>query len=86
MCRCPARPFGAGLSRQRTVRVTDAIEITSCQVSLKRKIGPVSAHTRMMDAAAAKVTGRPLMWAVPFVSRVNQLRDFVGCMEALLRA
>jgi hypothetical protein len=35
---------------------------------------------RMIDAATTKVTGRPVMWAVPFVNRVNQLLDFVGRM------
>lgn len=45
----------------------------------KRKIGPVT-HTKMMDAATTRVTDRPVMCAVPFVNRVNQLRDFVGRM------
>ena len=78
-------PWASRLDPMAALRIVVPVLITSCQVSLKRKIGPVSAHTRMMDAASAKVIGRPLMWAVPFVSRVNQLRDFVGRMEALRR-
>jgi hypothetical protein len=32
----------------------------------------------MTPAAVMKVTGRPAVCAVALVSRVNQLRDFVG--------
>jgi hypothetical protein len=55
-----------------------AVLITSCHVSLNPKNGPIAAHATMTPAAVMKVTGRPAVCAVALVSRVNQLRDFVG--------
>jgi hypothetical protein len=52
--------------------------MTSCYVSLNPNIGPVTAHTRMTATATTNETGRPVMWAVHLVSRVNQVRGFVG--------
>ena len=46
--------------------------MTSCQVSLKPKIGPVIAHRTTMAAARANVDRRPESCAVFFANRVNQ--------------
>src|SRR5690349_16900508 len=46
----------------------------SCQVSLKPKIGPLSAHAMMMSTAVQNVAGRPEARAVDFAKRVNRLR------------
>src|SRR5687767_13659962 len=52
--------------------------MTSCQVSLNAKSGPVIAQMRITETAVMKVKGRPVACAVDFVNRVNQLRDRVG--------
>ena len=43
----------------RKVTMVVPVLITSCQVSLKPKIGPASAQIRTMATASTKVTGRP---------------------------
>ena len=43
--------------------------MTSCQVSLKWKIGPVAAHTRMTMTAARKVAGFPVNVEAHFARR-----------------
>src|SRR5687767_3201904 len=62
----------------RNVTIVVPVLITSCQVSLKPKTGPVTAHATMIDAAMMNVSGRPDACAVALVRRVNQLRGFVG--------
>src|SRR5512133_2351915 len=64
----------------RKVTMVVAVLMTSCHVSLKRKYGPNAAHPTMTADAMTKVEGRPAMWAVHFVSRVNHERDLVGLM------
>src|SRR5437867_1535608 len=66
----------------RNVTIVVPVLITSCHVSLKPKCEPKSAHTTIITAARMKVAGRPEMWAVHFVSRVNHVRDLVGLMVA----
>src|SRR6185503_10004200 len=56
--------------------------MTSCQVSLKPKSGPLTAQATMMPAAMKKVTGRPDARAVHLAMRVNRERDLVGLMRA----
>ncbi len=45
--------------------------MTSCQVSLKWKSGPVTAQSRMTRTASPNVTGWPEARAVAFANRVN---------------
>ena len=53
--------------------------MTSCHVSLNPNSGPVSAHATITRATPARtLMGLPDACAVHFVSRVNQLRLFVG--------
>src|SRR5688572_16914582 len=52
--------------------------ITSCQVSLKPKRGPVIAQTRMTVTANTKVSGRPLTRAAHLAKRVNVEADLIG--------
>src|SRR5437867_370944 len=66
----------------RNVTIVVPVLITSCHVSLKPKCRPKSAHTTIITAARMKVAGRPEMWAVHLVSRVNHVRDLVGLMVA----
>ncbi len=56
--------------------------ITSCQVSLQRKIGPVTAHTMTTVSASANETGCPVQCAVSFEKRVNAEVDFPGVMRS----
>jgi hypothetical protein len=48
--------------------------MTSCQVSEKPKIGPVTTQARMTPAARMKLTGRPAQRAVACASRSNRSR------------
>jgi hypothetical protein len=45
--------------------------ITSCQVSLKPKIGPVTAQANTTAKQAMKVQGRPVTLAVAVANRMN---------------
>ncbi len=58
--------------------------ITNCQVSLKPKIGPVTAHTIITSPARAKVTGRPAMCAVHLAKCVNQETGLLGDIILLI--
>ena len=64
----------------RKVTIVVPVLMTSCQVSLKPKSGPVSAHSAMTAHAATNATGRPAAFAVHLAKRVNQVRDRVGRM------
>lgn len=57
--------------------------ITSCHVSEKRKIGPVSAHARTMKNAARKAQGEPTAIAVMCAKFLKN--DWGFCVE-LMRA
>jgi len=46
--------------------------MTSCQVSLKWNMGPVTAHAAMTAAATANAIGRPVAREVHLAKRVNQ--------------
>jgi hypothetical protein len=52
--------------------------MTSCQVSLNPKSGPVIAHAPTTETAVMKVTGLPVSLAVDFAKRENQDFDLVG--------
>jgi hypothetical protein len=56
--------------------------MTSCQVSLNPKIGPVTAHNTITEKAIIKVTGLPVILAVNFANRENQDFDFVGLIRS----
>lgn len=45
--------------------------ITSCQVSLKPNMGPVTAHTTMTSTARMNVAGRPVRVEVRLANRVK---------------
>src|SRR5262245_5575801 len=64
----------------RNVTIVVLVLITSCQVSLKPKSGPLIPHSRMTRNARRKVRGRPVVRAVHFVKRVKADRDLVGRM------
>jgi hypothetical protein len=51
------------------VMIVVPVLITSCQVSLKPKIGPVTIQTRITPAASAKVFGRPQTRDTDFARR-----------------
>jgi hypothetical protein len=57
---------------RKTIRKVTMVVMTSCQVSLKPKIGPVTAHTITTATANKKVTGLPEIRAVITASRPNQ--------------
>src|SRR5215475_12684356 len=57
--------------------------MTSCQVSLKPKTGPVPAQTTITVTATRKATGRPVARAVHLAKRVNQDLDLVGRIVVL---
>ena len=55
--------------------------ITSCQVSLKWKSGPVTIQTTMTVPASANAAGRPVARDVALAKAVNHEVDFVGFMR-----
>ena len=55
----------------RKVMMVVPVLMTSCQVSLNRNSGPVTAHTRMMSRAIPNVAGWPAPRAVPLANLVN---------------
>src|SRR5262245_50563188 len=61
--------------------------ITSCQVSLNLKIGPLIAHTTMIKSIAANVIGCPTIRSIFFANRPNQCcaRAIVNLAKAGLR-
>ena len=63
----------------RKVTMVVLVLMTSCQVSLKRKIGPVTAQTTIMIRARAKVVGRPAYRAAALAKEEYQfLADIDG--------
>jgi len=62
----------------RKVTIVVPVFMTSCQVSLKLKIGPVVAHATITNTANTKVDGWPVALAVHLAKRVNPDVDFVG--------
>src|SRR5690242_20055944 len=67
----------------RKVIIVVPVLMTSCQVSLKPKRGPVQAQPRMRATAPTNVAGRPVARAVHFAKRVNHEVDFVGRIAQL---
>src|SRR5215217_4720300 len=67
----------------RNVTMVVLVLMTSCQVSLKPKRGPVMAHVRMMAAAMRKAAGRPVACAVHFASRVKRDFGLVGRIRSV---
>ncbi|TPW01161.1 MAG: hypothetical protein FD125_2733 [bacterium] len=66
--------LGAGLWIRKTIRkVTMVVPvlITSCQVSLNLKIGPVAAHPSTIARQAMKVHGLPATLAVAVANLTN---------------
>src|SRR5215218_9109406 len=70
----------------RNVTIVVPVLITSCQVSLKAKRGPVTAQTTITATARKKVSGRPVAWAVHLANRVKRERDLVGLIGAVPQA
>src|SRR5687767_9353563 len=71
----------------RKVIIVVPVLITNCQVSLKSKIGPVSAHSTMMVAAPMKVPGLPVARAAHLAKRVKAdtcVEDLAGLLMASL--
>jgi hypothetical protein len=52
--------------------------ITSCQLSLNRKSGPVTIQMNTVPAARKRAIGLPAIRLVALANRVNQDRDLVG--------
>src|SRR3989442_6787072 len=69
----------------RNVITVVAVLMMSCQVSLKRKIGPVIAHAAITNTATVKASGLPAAFAVHLVKRVNHDLDLVGLMYCRLQ-
>ena len=57
--------------------------MTSCQVSLKPKIGPVTAQTTMMATQAANVMGLPAAWATALQTSVKNLETDIATPKSL---
>ena len=64
------------------VMIVVPVLMTSCQVSLNPKSGPVTAHAATTETAIMKVTGLPVILAVNFAKRENQDFDLVGLISA----
>ncbi len=60
----------------RNVTIVVPVLITSCQVSLNPKMGPVTPHTSTTPTAAAKALGRPAAREDQRAKRVNQVAFF----------
>ena len=65
----------------RKVTIVVLVLITSCQVSLKPKSGPLIAQATIVASASVKVIGRPLMRADAFAKRLNH-DFFVHALKA----
>jgi hypothetical protein len=65
----------------RKVTMVVPVLMTSCQVSLNRKSGPVAIQMNTIPVARKKAIGLPASRLVVLAKRVNQDRDLVGCME-----
>src|SRR5690349_18356626 len=63
----------------RNVIIVVLVLMTSCQVSLNLKIGPVMAQTTMMIMAIIKVMGLPAAREAALAVRVNQ--DWLLCLR-----
>jgi len=62
------------------VTIVVNVLITSCQVSLNPKIGPLTNQARIRPTARPKAAGLPVLRDVAFASRVNQERDLAARM------
>ena len=60
------------------VMIVVPVLMTSCQVSLNPKSGPVTAHATTTETAIMNVTGLPVTLAVNFAKRENQEVDLVA--------
>jgi hypothetical protein len=60
----------------RNVTIVVPVLITSCQVSLNRKIGPVTAQARTTAAASRKAEGAPEIRDTFFANWVNREAEF----------
>jgi hypothetical protein len=67
----------------RKVMIVVPVLITSCQVSLKPKIGPVTIHTMITESARKNVLGLPLNRDAFFARR--EYIEEVLIMESALR-
>src|SRR3989442_6057369 len=67
----------------RNVTIVVLVLMTSCQVSLKWKIGPVTAHTAMTAPASTNAEGWPVACDVALAKLVNHDEDLVGLMSDL---
>jgi hypothetical protein len=63
------------------VMIVVPVLMTSCQVSLNPKSGPVTAHATTTETAIRNVTGLPVTLAVNFAKRENQDFDLVGLIN-----
>jgi hypothetical protein len=63
------------------VMIVVPVLMTSCQVSLNPKSGPVTAHAATTATAIMNVTGLPVILAVNFAKRENQDFDLVGLIS-----
>src|SRR5262245_128871 len=68
----------------RKVTMVVPVLMTSCQVSLYPKNGPVTAHTKITPTATPKAAGRPVAREVVLARRVNHDWDFTGRIGILL--
>jgi hypothetical protein len=66
----------------RNVTIVVPVLIVSCQVSLKRKMGPQMSQSSTAPDAKMKADGLPAAREVTFAKWVNQLLDFTGRMIA----
>lgn len=62
----------------RKVTIVVPVLITSCQVSLKPKSGPVIAQTTIVPNARIKAAGRPVACAAAFAKRLNHEFFFIA--------
>src|SRR5688572_15050853 len=62
----------------RKVTMVVLVLITSCQLSLKRNMGPAASQRRTMPAAMLKAAGLPPARDVALAKRVNHVPGFVG--------
>src|SRR4029450_1364705 len=67
----------------RKVTIVVPVLMTSCQVSLNPKSGPVRAHARITATARPNASGLPVARAVPLAKRVNQEVGFSGLLGVL---
>src|SRR5688500_15491337 len=62
----------------RNVTIVVPVLMTSCHVSLKPNIGPVTLHTTTVPSASEKAAGVPEMCEVHFAKRPKEVVDLVA--------